>query len=561
MKKTRSLLAMLAVLALLVSVWGIPAFAAETLESNFDFTKLEENTDRDAVKATLQGMGLYEAHNLLIDGNHEPILQPGGYAGEGYIIHKLEAGADKTLAAAKLNLGYWICNGDPQGYIEVHTSADNSTYEKVWECREGNGPAFENTRRTADIDLPLNNGQTTLYVKVVMQHWNTCEGAGVAFSNLSATVVDPNAEPVDGPVASHYDFTKLQESTDRDAVKATLQGMGLYEAHNLLIDGNHEPIIQPGGYAGEGYIIHKLEAGADKTLAAAKLDLGYWICNGDPQGYIEVYTSADNASYSKVWECREGNGPAFENTRRTADIDLPLNNGQNTLYVKVVMQHWNTCEGAGVAFSNLSATVVDPNAEPVDGPMASHYDFTKLEENTDRDAVKATLQGMGLYEAHNLLIDGNHEPIIQPGGYAGNGYIIHKLQAGQGQILEGAKLDLGYWICNGDPQGYIEVYTSADNSTYEKVWECREGNGPAFEDTRQNAAIDLPLAEGQTVLYVKVVMEHWNTCEGAGVAYSNVSVNAKTPEPDPTGDMISVFAALAVVCAAGIVVTSKKIRK
>ncbi len=561
MKKTRSLLAMLAVLALLVSVWGIPAFAAETLESNFDFTKLEENTDRDAVKATLQGMGLYEAHNLLIDGNHEPILQPGGYAGEGYIIHKLEAGADKTLAAAKLNLGYWICNGDPQGYIEVHTSADNSTYEKVWECREGNGPAFENTRRTADIDLPLNNGQTTLYVKVVMQHWNTCEGAGVAFSNLSATVADPNAEPVDGPVASHYDFTKLQESTDRDAVKATLQGMGLYEAHNLLIDGNHEPIIQPGGYAGEGYIIHKLEAGADKTLAAAKLDLGYWICNGDPQGYIEVYTSADNASYSKVWECREGNGPAFENTRRTADIDLPLNNGQNTLYVKVVMQHWNTCEGAGVAFSNLSATVVDPNAEPVDGPMASHYDFTKLEENTDRDAVKATLQGMGLYEAHNLLIDGNHEPIIQPGGYAGNGYIIHKLQAGQGQILEGAKLDLGYWICNGDPQGYIEVYTSADNSTYEKVWECREGNGPAFEDTRQNAAIDLPLAEGQTVLYVKVVMEHWNTCEGAGVAYSNVSVNAKTPEPDPTGDMISVFAALAVVCAAGIVVTSKKIRK
>ena len=164
-------------------------------------------------------------------------------------------------------------------------------------------------------------------------------------------------------------------------------------------------------------------------------------------------------------------------------------------------------------------------------------DFTKMQRVTpgrkpenDKAKVRDILLAAGAVECVDLFLAGNFENIINPTGYS-EGYYIQKLTAADGESLQNAYLEFGYWICGfdvsmeGAQQGYIQVYVSADNENYELVWECDESNGPAFGNSRRTASIELPVAEGQTEIYVKFFMAHWTTYEGAGIAYSTITGN------------------------------------
>ena len=169
--------------------------------------------------------------------------------------------------------------------------------------------------------------------------------------------------------------------------------------------------------------------------------------------------------------------------------------------------------------------------------VQSTLDFTKMQRVTpgrkpenDKAKVRDILLAAGAVECVDLFLAGNFENIINPTGYS-EGYYIQKLTAADGEYLKNAFLEFGYWICGydetmeGAQQGYIQVFVSPDNENYELVWECDESNGPAFGNSRRTASIELPVAEGQTEIYVKFFMAHWTTYEGAGIAYSTITGN------------------------------------
>ncbi|MBE6974784.1 MAG: hypothetical protein E7436_04765 [Ruminococcaceae bacterium] len=199
LKITRRAIVWCLALALMVSVLPMTMFADEAdstlVQSALDFTQMNRiaegrNEKKDAenkekVRDTLIAAGAVECENLYLAGNFETIVNPGGYKEQGYYVQKITAAEGETLDNAYLEIGYWICDVNKsdasaqQGYIEVYMSADNKNYELIWECREGNGPAFENSRRVASLELELAEGQTELYIKFVMEHWNTYEGAAL----------------------------------------------------------------------------------------------------------------------------------------------------------------------------------------------------------------------------------------------------------------------------------------------------------------------------------------------------------------------------------------------
>lgn len=197
------------------------------------------------------------------------------------------------------------------------------------------------------------------------------------------------------------------------------------------------------------------------------------------------------------------------------------------------------CLALVLAVSVLPAAALAEEAEEETemSLVQSTLDFTKMQRVTpgrkpenDKAKVRDILLAAGAVECVDLFLAGNFENIINPTGYS-QGYYIQKLSALEGEYLKNAYLEFGYWICGFDEtmedaqQGYIQVFVSADNENYELVWECDEPNGPAFGNSRRTASIELPLAEGQTEIYVKFFMEHWTTYEGAGIAYSTITGN------------------------------------
>ncbi len=193
---------------------------------------------------------------------------------------------------------------------------------------------------------------------------------------------------------------------------------------------------------------------------------------------------------------------------------------------------------AQVRFDSIAViggeTATEPEPEVPADTLVSELDFTAMAGSQDVATAVQTIKDAGAVDAGNLKLAGNSSVNkANPGGYAGEGWYIQKVSAPEGQILTSGKLDLGYWLATADPQGYIEVYASADGAEFSKIWECREGKGSSVnvdlfmsEDT-----IEIPVAADQTELYVKVVMAHWTSYEGAAVAYSNLSATAAEPTP------------------------------
>ena len=121
---------------------------------------------------------------------------------------------------------------------------------------------------------------------------------------------------------------------------------------------------------------------------------------------------------------------------------------------------------------------------------------------------------------------------------------VAKVTAAAGETIQNAKLDLGYWLIDSANPGLVELYVSSDNASWQLVASDNQGNGGLLEATRKEVSLDLPFAPGQTEMYVMLKMAHWDTYEGAGVAYSKVTINDPVLAAEPKTESVLDFTAM-----------------
>lgn len=374
----RYLAAFLCVAAIAVCISGLPVpadAAASEISSTLDFSAMPQQDNPATSVQLIKEAGAVDAVNLFVAGNHTPVANPGGYMGEGYYIQKLDAGAGNTFQSVYLDLIYWVSTADPQGYLKVYASTDNLQYTEVFAQTQGNGdPWVATTRQSISIELPMAKDAQTVYIKVVMQHWTTWEGAAVKTSTLRGVVETGNTQippvviPDDTPtkeIIAKFDFSAMATDVEQEEVRKDLMGYGLHDCGNVQIGGNYGNVATPGGYRGEGFVVHKLSAPDGQTLVSAKLDLWYWAYNvgGGKPGYLKVMASTDGLSYMELATI---NGDSGKSTAQSYLVDLPMAAGANEIYVKVVMQHWESFEGAAVKKITITGRIpAEGGEEPV----------------------------------------------------------------------------------------------------------------------------------------------------------------------------------------------------
>lgn len=350
MKNVRKLLAVLMTCAMVLGTIPVLLSAEATpLTFTADFSMLASATKDQATSSYL---GVYEASNLQVNGNHGNVITPGGYQGEGYIVVKLDAGSEKKFGSVTLNLDYWAYNADGgPGYVKILTSSDGTNYSEFLNITAS---ADKSTLQNLTTQLSGAIGNNAVYVKVVMQHWESWEGAAVKKISLTGTTSD---------VVFTADFSKLASATKDEATSAYL---GVYQADNLQVNGNHGNVITPGGYQGEGYIVAKLDAGAGKKFVSASLNLDYWAYNaGGGAGYVKIFTSPDGTNYTELTNITAS---ADKSSLQNLNQALTVTTDQNTIFVKVAMQHWESWEGAAVKTIALTGNIIGVSAEPTTAP-------------------------------------------------------------------------------------------------------------------------------------------------------------------------------------------------
>ena len=533
MRKTRKLLAMLLIVSLLMSL-PVASFAADEnkVSNALDFATLPAESSDTAVVAEYltANMAIEEVSNLIATGNGDYMfVGPQGYAGEGYFVQKLEAGEGKVFAEnAVLDLTYRITSADMLGYVRVQSSVDGVNYNTCTTFNEATGDAYTNeARKSATVDLGCGLGAEAVWVKIVMQHWTSPDGAAVDSSTLSASVKD-----APGPsVSDTLDFALLPGvSYDATVVAPYLIELGAEEVSNLIVEQNGDYIFAcTAGYAGEGYYVQKLEAGEGKEFAEnAVLNLTYRIVTADPLGYVTVECSVDGTNYTACTTFNEATGEGYSNdARANATVELSGTAGAEAVWVKIKMQHWTSRDGAAVDCSTITASIKD--AVPT---ASSTLNFALLSTTgEDMTAVAEDIKTLGAEDASNLISASNGDYKFVGGkGYAGEGCYVQKLEAGRGKVFaENAILNLTYRIATADPLGYVTVESSVDGVNYNvcTTFDEATGDDAYSNDIRKSATVELGGTAGAEAVWVKIKMQHWTAPAGAAVDSSTITAAIK----------------------------------
>ena len=107
----------------------------------------------------------------------------------------------------------------------------------------------------------------------------------------------------------------------------------------------------------------------------------------------------------------------------------------------------------------------------------------------------------------------------------------------------------------------IEI--STDGKTWTEAFSDTAGQGKEWEASAcTEKTVTLAGTAGASTVYMKVTVQRHGGQTSGGVTKTVMSAPVKAAPSDipATGDTISVLMALAVVCAAGAVVTTKKLR-
>ena len=518
------------VLLMVLSLLPAVSFAAEEeevtiVQSTLDFTQMgrigegrnekKDLENKNKVRDTLVAAGAVACENLYLAGNFETIVNPGGYKKQGYYVQKITAADGEDLENAILELGYWICNlntSDPdaqQGYVEVYASADNENYELVWECREGNGPAFENSRRVASIELPVAAGQKEIYVKVVMEHWNTYEGAGVAYSILTGNVLERPVESDKKPhectmVTTEANFNNLTQG------EVTAEDIGAVTESNMYFGIDEMPLLSPRNGYEVATATWMVEAAEGEPLHDAVLTIvgrTFWgvVEEQKANHYLKVYASVDGINYKPVQDLR---GTENEDDAQRFVVDLTsIVQGYSKCYVKLEWLVFDSPHIFGIRSVSLVGNTagIDPNGGGNSRVVVSAVQsFTSLPVgNVDTETIEA-------HKSANLTFGYEKTPLLTAKKAGMDAYMTYKLTAVEGEPFVDCYLTLIGRFGYVDPElkdtASIRIYLSTDG---EKFSEAKEITPTEDQTDKQKIVVDLSSqVYDLTEFYVKI---YWSS--------------------------------------------------
>jgi len=411
---------------------------------------------------------------------------------------------------------------------------------------------------------------------------------------LSLFVVSASAETV--AVETGFDFRTLSDfagvqegNADPEASKAAIEALGLIvpEGSNWKLQDCFHIFATPAGGFAPTSLIQVLEAPEGKTFVSdVTLTAGYWLSPpSDPSWdngwfYIEVSTDGENWTEFYVDEGAHGaewTAEAFvEGT-----LPIPGTAGASKVYVRYNVERHGGPTAGGLTHGSLKGAVEgDPLPE---NEVENAADFRNLsqfagvqEGNADTAAAKEALEAMGFIvpEGSNWKLQDCFHIFATPAGGFAPASLIQVLEAGEGNVFESdVSVSAGYWLSPpSDPTWdngwfYIEYSTDGENWTEFYVDEGAHGaewTAEAFVE----GTLPIEGTAGASKVYVRYNVERHGGPTAGGLTYAKLHATVKaapTVNPDPEnpkdGDMISVIAALAIVCAAGAVITTKKFRK
>ena len=516
-------------LLMLLSLLPAESFAAKEeltiVQSALDFTKMgrigegrnekKDKENKDKVRDTLMAAGAVACENLYLAGNFETIVNPGGYKKQGYFVQKITAADGEDLVNAYLELGYWICDVNKamadaeQGYIEVYTSADNENYELVWECREGNGPAFENSRRVASLELPVTEGQKEIYVKVVMEHWNTYEGAGVAYSTLTGNVLELPVESDKKPhecamVTTSANFNNLNPG------EVTAEDIGAVAEENMFFGIDEVPLLSSrNGYemASATWMVQAAEGEPLHDAVLTIVGRTFWgtVEEQKANHYLKVYASVDGVNFKPV---REFRGTESEDDTQRFVVDLTsVVQGYSKCFVKLEWMVFDSPHIFGIRSVSLVGNTegIDPNGGGNNRVVVSAIQsFTGLPVGkVDKDAIES-------FKSANLTFGYEKTPLLTAKKAGMDAYATWKLNAVEGEPFVDCHLTMigrfGYVDPALKDTASIRVYLSVDGETYSEVKEILP-----TEDQSDTQKIVVDLSDqtyGLSEFYVKI---YWSS--------------------------------------------------
>ncbi len=530
---------------------------ATLVQHTLDFTKMKsygEGSGRNAaektaqnkqkVRDTLLAAGAVECENMFLKGNWETLINPGGFNKQGYYIQKISAVEGETIENAVVNLRYWICDNDTgfdeaeQGYIEIYVSADNVNYELVWEDREGHGPAFAYIPEEVSIELPVVDGQTELYVKFVMEHWNTYEGAGISYSTLTINSIERPVESDKLPhectmVTGNFNFNTLTQG------EVSAEDIGAVEATNMFFGMDDVPLLSPrNGYemASATWMVQAAEGEPLHDCVVKITGRTWWLTeNMKDQHYLRVYASVDGVNYTLAKEFRATDE---ESDTQIFTVDITeVVKGYAKAYVKLEWMLYDSPHIFGIRSVNIvgNTTGIDSSGESNRVVVSNVQCFSTL------PVGKADADALGAFKSTNLMFGYNKTALLTTSEAGEDAYATWKLTAPEGETFANCYLTLvgKFGVVNADKKDTTKMTVSLsidDGETYTKIKEITPGEDQT--DTQQ-IVIDLSVqTAGLSEILVKV---YWSTEDDPscmGLRAMALVANAGAAYPDFTPALV-----------------------
>lgn len=274
-----------------------------------------------------------------------------------------------------------------------------------------------------------------------------------------------------------------------------------------------------------------------------------------------VYTSTDNKNWSLVYDFNAANGGTetspyikdygFNEFSPSIDLSSSVKNGRD-LYVKFFVEHIDSSESPvdnektqGIALGNLGLQLYSINITA--DQSARVYDKVISDDFTETGTVieKSNVYDYSHVTNHDAYGNINYTQALVPATVlqanldADDGYIVYKMTADYGKTIDSLiinfEADYGhqgglYWWQNS--RGWsanqlganLYVDYSYDGVNYTRVYDLNADNGNIITTegfTTLTPKVDLTdYAEGKTLIYVRLFMEHFTVEELNYSAYT-----------------------------------------
>jgi len=443
---------------------------------------------------------------------------------------EISAVEGEVIDNASLNLRYWICDKGEfedaeQGYIEIYVSADNANYELFWSDRESHGAAFTYIPSEISLDLPVSEGQTELYVKFVMEHWTTYEGAGIAYSTLTINSLE---KPVESDKLPH-EYQMIIGDFNFNTVplgEVGAEAIGAVNATNMFYGMDGIPLLSPrNGYesANATWMIQAAEGEPLHDCVVTITGRTWWMTEEmKDQNYLKVYASVDGVNFKHVADFR-----ATDNDSDTQRFVVDLTEfvkGYGQAYVKLEWMMYDSPHFFGIRSVNLVGNTAgkDPTGQNTRVVVSSIQSFTGL------PVGEVEKEDIGAFKSANLMFGHNKTPLLTAKKAGTDAYVTWKINAVEGEPFVDCHLTLvgkfGYVNADKKDTSSMRVYLSTDGEKYAEVLEILPTEDQS--DT-QKIVVDLSAQTyGMTEVYVRVYWSSKDDPAGMGLRSASLVANA-----------------------------------